>query len=457
MKPTYEELEAEVIHLRSLLKAALERIAQLEERLNLNSKNSSKPPSSDQKGNSSNEGNLPRKSHKGIARALYPPERIDQHIPCTSTFCPHCNSKNLNQLSGESFVWQQAELPKVRAVVTQFNCLKYRCEDCGKRSTASLPKGIAPSAFGPRLMALITSLTGQFHLAKREAIQLVQDLYGVDIAEGSIINIEENMAMALAKVYERIHRFVTRSGITRYFDETSWRNSGKSHYIWLGTTVKAAYYKLDRHRSQEAFLRIIGNHTAIPTVTDRYGVYHALTGPHQYCLAHLIRDFRKFGERQGEDRKIGKKVEEILREVCKTHRAWKLQEISERQYRMRLAKKKKKLEDKLLDGLGGGSEELAGLCERLLDSFIHLWTFSAVEGMDPTNNMAERDLRKLVLWRKKSYGTRSDRGQRFVERISSVVESLKKNGGNVLGFLTEALKKFHLKEEAPFIDLAYGF
>lgn len=269
--------------------------------------------------------------------------------------------------------------------------------------------------------------------------------------------IEGNIATAIADIHERIQQFVIGNGIARYCDETSWRNNGKTHYVWLGTTSKAAFYKLDRHRSQEAFLRIIGSLTAIPTITDRYNAYNVLTGPHQYCLAHLIRDFKKFAEREGEDGNIGKEIEKILKAACKIHRMRNSKELSQKQYRIRIAKQKRKLEDRFLDGISSGSEELAGLCERLLDNFVHLWTFSSTEGMEPTNNLAERDLRKLVLWRKKSYGTRSNRGQKFVERITSVVETLKKNSMSVMSFLTNAVKKFYLKEEAPFIDCAFGF
>ncbi len=166
--------------LEELLRKALERIAELESKLSKNSSNSSKPPSSDQKGNTPNdkEGKK-RPAHAGKARAPYPPEQIDQHIQCERQYCPHSNSKNLERLD-KPFIWQQAELPVVKAIITQFNCFKYLCKSCGERSVAELPQGVPLSAFGPKLMAFVACLTGRFHLAKREAITLVKDLYGVD-------------------------------------------------------------------------------------------------------------------------------------------------------------------------------------------------------------------------------------------------------------------------------------
>jgi transposase len=84
---------------------------------------------------------------------------------------PHCKSSQLHQLEDPPFVWQQVELPQVQAIVTQFNCQKYCCKACGHRSVAHLPEGIPFSAFGPKLTALVATLTGRFHLAKREAFQ----------------------------------------------------------------------------------------------------------------------------------------------------------------------------------------------------------------------------------------------------------------------------------------------
>lgn len=464
MKTTYEELEIRnqeleirIFKLEQHLKVALDTIRKLEERLNKNSKNSSKPPSSDQKTNTTQDEKQPRPPRPGMSRLLCPLERVNDHVTCTREHCSHCLSSNLQILHNQNFIWQQAELPAASAIITQFTCLKYRCNECEKQSTADLPYGVSHSAFGPRLMACMAALTGQFHLAKREAIELIKNLYDVDLSLGSITNIEETISLALAPVYEKINQFVIGSGIVRNCDETGWRDSGKTHFAWVVTNVRAAFFKLDRHRSQEVFLNIIKNQVHIPTITDRYGVYNVLTGPHQYCLAHLIRDFRKFAERQGEDGKIGKEIEKLLAGVCKLYRERQKDELPERKYRCRLTKRKKKLEDLLLDGFNEGSEEFAGLCERILDRFEHLWIFAQIAGVEPTNNRAERDLRKLVLWRKKSYGTRSQKGMRFVETITSVAESLKKNGMNILNFLEDALRRYYCGKEAPLINPAFGF
>jgi transposase len=463
MKPTYEELE---FHLKrtqealaktqNLLKLALERIAVLEERINKNSKNSSKPPSNDQKGNFPDKDKQPKKHRPGFSRALLSPDQIDHLHICKLESCPCCGSTQLVD-QDRPLVLQQVELPEVKAIATQFNCTKYACASCGEESIADLPNGIPNSVFGPRLMALIATLTGVFHLAKRDAMQLVRDLYGVAVSEGSIINVEERVATALDKPYERIHRHVMRSVIPKHFDETSWRNQGKNHWVWVGCTSNATCFSIDANRSKEAFQRFAGSLGQSPIVTDRYSAYNDLEQPHQYCLAHLIRDFRKYAERDGPDGEIGSALEKELQKMCKTQREFRQGEITERSRDARFRHQKKRLGEHLIDGLANGTDDLSNLCDRLYDEMHKIWTFSRFVDVDPTNNLTERDLRRLVLWRKKSYGTRSLRGQRFVERISTVAETVRKAKDNILAFITKAVLAFYARESAPLVVPSSGF
>lgn len=456
MKPTYEELESAFAKTQHLLKLALDRIAELEERLNKNSKNSSKPPSSDRKPNSGDQKGNEKKSRSGINRALIPPEKVDQFLDCCMDNCPDCGSDELSKY-GSVECLQQIELPEVKAIVSQFNRFRYKCACCGNCSIASLPKGIPNSAFGTRLMALIATLTGAFHLSKRDAMLLLKDLYGIEICSGSIINVEERVTSAIAEVYHRIHRVVTKSILCKHFDETSWRNQGKNGYVWVASTSQAVCFKIDAHRSKEVFHKFVGELTPSPVVTDRYAVYNDVSNDQQYCLAHLIRDFRKFGERKGLDGEIGSDIEKELRAACKSHRQYRegTRSLKSRDHRLRHSRKR--LENHLIDGLASGSNDFGNFCENILERFDRLWTFAKFSDVEPTNNLAERDLRKIVLWRKKSYGTRSYRGQRFVETISTVCGTLKRTGHNLFEFLKKALSAFYSGEEVPYASPAFGF
>lgn len=463
MKPTYEQLEAELADTKrklaettDLLQRALNEIADLKEKLKLNSKNSSKPPSTDQKANTPNRYPKKRKSRKGISRSMYPPERVDKSIDCTRHDCPYCGSKSIKS-TGIPEALQQAELPDVHAIVTEYLLHKYLCSGCGKKSVAELPVGVPDSAFGPRLMGLFATLTGVLHVAKREAIQLIKDLYDVDISLGSAPNIEEKVSKALDPVYGKIHNLVIEGAFSKHFDETTWRDSGKRHYAWVASCSKAAFFKLHRNRSRKAFEELVGKEiNSFKAVTDRYPVYATIGKFHQYCLAHIIRDFRRYAERDGPDQEIGEALSREFSRVCKIYGDFSKEKISLKQRNMRIGHRKRQIEFWLDDGLANGSDKLSGLCMSLLDNFEKLWTFTKIKGMEPTNNLAERDLRKLVIWRKKSFGTRSERGQRFVERITSISETVKRHGQNALKFVQDSVGNFFAGKPAPLICASLG-
>lgn len=458
MKPTYEELERKIERLERLLKQALEKIVQLEEKLKKNSKNSSKPPSTDYKSNTPDpDEKVSRTPRTGKARIPFSPEKIDQYVECTQANCPHCGSSKV-QLNGRPpEILQQAELPEIRAVITEFHLQKYNCKDCGQNSSACLPSGVPDSAFGPKLMGLLATLTGVLHIAKREATQLIKDLYDVDMGVGSVPNMEERVSLALDPVYDRIHKFIMQHRFCTHFDETGWRDSGKRHFVWLAACQEAAVYRIDRNRSTAAFKRLIGQEAwTAPAVTDRYAVYNSFKN-HQFCLAHLIREFNGHGERGGLDKTISQAIENELRLSCKIHREYREEKISLTQRNRRLGARKRRVEYWMGDGLANGSDALAKICETLLEDFEKLWTFSRIPGMEPTNNIAERDLRKLVIYRRKSYGTRSNRGKKFVERVTTVAQTVRKQGGNVLRFVQKSVESFYLKVLPPLISEAMGF
>jgi transposase len=465
MKPTYEQLELELNQTKALLKQAFEMIdelkkevAELKEKLNKNSKNSSKPPSSDLKGNTEDKDKKPRKKSEGSHRPLFPKDRIDKTIECCHKKCPCCGSEAL-AITGILDTLHQVELPEVRAIVTEYILKKTRCNSCDHISFPDLPEGVPYSVFGPKLMGLVVTLTGAFHLAKREAIQLVKDLYDIDISLGSIPNIEERASKALDPTYQAIHDFVLESHFAKHFDETTWRDQGKRHYVWIACNNEAAFYMIDRYRNKLAFQKLIKNKDLQDkgSVSDRYAVYKGLGKLHQYCLAHLIRDFKGFGERDGPDKKMGINLAKILAKACSAHKKHKQGKISLRQRNSRLAGAREKTEFWLYEGLANGSDKLSSLCNRLLDEFDKLWTFVSNLDMDPTNNMAERDLRKMVIWRKKSYGTRSTRGKWFVERITTIVQTLRKKKKNALKYIQQCLISYYRREQPPQIFSEMGF
>ena len=467
LEKTQQELTAtkqELDKTKNLLKIALDQILllrqeveKLKQQIDKNSKNSSKPPSTDQKSNTSANEKINRGSREGKSRSLFPKDKIDKTIECSAEECPCCKSHDIKEIAAA--ILQQIELPEVKATITEFILKKYTCHSCGQNFKADLPDGIPYSSFGSKLMGLISILTGVYHLAKREAIQLVKDLYDIDIGLGSIPNIEERVTNSLESVYQRIHNFILNSTLTKHFDETGWRNNGKRHFVWIATSSEAAIYRLDRHRNQVAFEALTKNQDLSDKkcVTDRYATYNNISKIHQFCLAHLIREFRSFAQRAGPDKIIGQSLEKLLSKACYFHKKFRDNKIRLADRNRQLGKIIKKVQYWLEDGHANGSDELSGLCERLLNKFDNMWVFSKYTDVEPTNNLAERDLRKLVIWRKKSYSTRSERGKKFVERITSISQTLRKQGKNVLKFIESTLKNFYSDKEPELINPALDF
>ena len=479
MKKSYIELEQELHQIKqefaitkqeltttqALLKKSFEQILlmqkeieRLEEKINKNSNNSSKPPSTDQKSNTPDKNRKKRKTSNGKHRPLFPKDQVDHTVECTAKICPCCSSVDIKELDINEIL-QQVELPEIKAIITEYILKKYQCCSCRNNFKADLPKGIPNSVFGAKLMGLVSILTGTYHLAKREAIQLVKDLYDVDIGLGSIPNIEQRVTKALDTVCERIHNFILKSDFTKHFDETTWRDRGKRHYVWLATCSEAAIYMIDRFRNKIAFQKLIKNEdlSSKSCVSDRYAVYNNVSQTHQFCLAHLIRDFRNYSQRDGPDKSIGEYLEKALSKACFIHKKYRDGKITFANRNRQLGKARKKVQYGLDDGYANGSDDLSGLCSRLLDHFNNLWMFAKKQGIEPTNNLAERDLRKLVIWRKKSYGTRSIRGKSFVEKITSVVQTLRKQKKNALSFVESAIKAFYSNEEPALINPEMGF
>lgn len=463
MKPTYEQLEQELKQTKvklakteEILQQALLRITKLEEIINKNSNNSSKPPSTDQKANTKSKSRKKGSRGNGVNRVPYPPERVDEVIQCTLKNCPHCNSKNLTfKKTAETL--QQVDLPKVAAIVTEYSLLRYHCSDCKKNCKGELPPGVPHSAFGPKLMALVTALTGAYLMPKRDALQLIKDLYDIDISLGSVPNIEERVTQALSEVFERIHTYVLDSELCKHLDETSWRDSGKKHYAWLACNKEATVVKIYHSRSAESFESLVKGKMGFNAVTDRYATYNRIKGIHQYCLAHLIRDFQKYAERDGPDGEIGAEIVEVLRKACAIHIKYRDKEELTSERNRKLGQLKRKFKSLLDDGFLSHSNDLSSLCNRLYEDFEHIWAFTKVKGMEPTNNLAERNIRNLVIRRKRSYGTRSERGRSFIETITSIVVTIKQQKKNIYDFLTDVVSKYFARAELPMIEPSLGF
>jgi transposase len=235
----------------------------------------------------------------------------------------------------------------------------------------------------------------------------------VPISLGSIQKVLDRVTQAIEPHYLAIAT-QARHAPVNYIDETPWFCTHTLQWLWVMTGELSAFYMIHPRRSKEAFAALIDDWTGI-LVSDGYGVYQTWVARRQTCLAHLIRTARSLAERQhAELAACGTWALAELQRLCPmatappTGGAWQA-------WYARLCK--------LIDQYHDRQDDAGRFARRLLREMDSLWVFLAHHGVEPTNNRAEQALRFGVLWRKRSHGTASTKGNRWVERILSLKET----------------------------------
>ena len=299
---------------------------------------------------------------------------------------------------------------------------------------AEVPTG----SFGARLQATIAYLTGRLALSHRDATEALSVLHGVEVSVGSISAVQHQVSGALAGPVETAREFV-RNQAVNYVDETGWREQGKLNWLWVNATPQVSAFGVAAKRDAATAREVIGRAKNSVITTDRYLGYGWLaTTRRQVCWAHLKRDFQAICERGGESKEIG---EALLVQTTEMFQLWhqvKDGTLSRRKFRKLILPVERRVTELLDQASACGQRKTRGTCRQMPTLAAALWTFVRVGGVEPTNNAAERGLRRAVLWRRKSFGTRSEAGSRFVERILTVVTGLRQQGRDVLGYLIGA-------------------
>lgn len=444
--PTHADLIAQVGRLTAQVAVLTQKIEELEARLNKDSSNSSRPPSSDPPWKTRPPRRLPsgkspggQPGHKGTTRPLVPPERLDESHDIRPTECSTCGSKDLIDTGEAPYRHQVTELPPIRVRVCEHRLHAMQCRGCGGRVVAELPPGVPRGRFGPRLEGTVAYLSGGLRLTKREIQRFFDELLDLDLGLGTIPAIEARVARALEWSYREVQRKLREGGLC-FVDETSWREALRLAWLWGATDGEVAVFRVDRRRNRGAFRRLFAGVFRGFLVTDRYAVYDShRIDRRQTCNAHLLRDLEGFvaGPRAG--RAFGNAGRRILGRLFGLWHRFQEKLIT----RERLTDRMGRVRTRLVALLEGAREHSYGKVRRfaakLLGRMDAVFGFLRCERAEPTNNRSERLLRKAVLWRRSCHGTASASGSRFVERILTAVASLRMQGRGVLDFLVASL------------------
>jgi transposase len=422
----------------------------LREKLNTNSNNSSKPPSQDPHRTSRHSKPTGKKpggqpGHSGHVKKIYPPEQVTKTIDVKPESCPKCASMSFEQMPVSIEIRQVVDLPETPPTITQYNIHTCKCRCCWKHVRADVPKE-AERGFGPRLMGFVTMLTGEGQLTKRKICAIAAHL-GLKISLGALCNIHKLAGELLRAPSEVIQEFVLQqSGINA--DESGWRVNRKRCWIWIGATPQASFFKIDPSRSQQAYQRIFGDFGGLLN-TDRHGAYNEHKGPKQSCLAHIDRHFEKMSERPGIDGSIGRILEGQLDLVFGLWDEFKRGKFARAALQEKANDPMENIKAALIFATREAKNNTSiAFAHDILNRFSTLWTFLFVEGVEPTNNLAERGLRPAVIFRKLSGGSQSEWGLRFIERLLTVTCTFKQNAKNLFTFLTDMFES-HLGARSP--------
>jgi transposase len=444
MKPTYEQLENRVIELESIILKMQQTIDQLESRLGKNSRNSSNPPSSDQKPNNPPSDDSPKQRpyHLGMKRQLLPEEMITSRETRRTEICPRCRSAM--EFTGEVTSWQQVELPSIKPLVHQIDLQTCRCPNC---RLIDIPELSQSEIFllGPRLEGLANLLMTQFRQGHQPVRQFFSLLIpGLFLSQGLISKIKKRAANAFDHVNGLLREAILQGEEPVHGDATGWRHQGKNHHALILRSGSLIQYSIVSHQNATTIGQLFYSSKPIHLVCDRgLAIKKVALRALQYCLAHLLRNLEGAAEHSSttaEEAQLLGEVHEMLQGLFHDkhrHETGELGRSTWLRYSYSQWQVMREIIDTLLER--GSHKALRRFCKKLLRDWKHFMVYLSTGG-PMTNNPAEEALRNLVIVRKLCFGSRSEYGRRWRETVQSCVETLRRQKQSVLDFLTETIR-----------------
>lgn len=449
------ELAAQMTpEVRAFVDSLLERIAQLEQGPRT-PQNSSLPPSSQHPHArpGANPKTKARKKpggqpgHKRHHRALIPTAECSEVIPLYPDSCRRCG-RLLDGDDPQPLRHQVWELPEIKPLITEYQRHRRRCACCGETTCAPLPLGVPAGQSGPRLVAFTGLLMGHFRQSKRRAAFFLQDLLGVPCCPALAVKMQNQVAGALEGPYAELKDALAGQG-NLSMDETPTRQGRDRAWLWAAVAELFVVFAIFSSRKATALPRLLGDAYGGVINCDRAKMYWRARRL-QWCWAHLKRDIQ--GLIDHPDRQVKRLGHDLRREVRAMFELWgqyKSGQISWRAFRLRMGPIRARVNGYLLRGAYSGNPRLEGMCAELYDHREWLWTFVDVRGVEPTNNAAERAIRPAVIYRKLSFGTQSEAGSRFVERMLTVGETCRLQGRSIFQYLVSAVTAHFHQDKAP--------
>ena len=436
--------------------AALEAtVRDLQARLQLNSTNSSKPPSSDPVGLKRKPPTPPSRrkrggqpGHRKASRALVPPEKLRSSTDCKPGSCRRCGQA-LQGADPAPLIHQVADLPRIEPLVDEYRLHRLACPGCGTTTCAPLPEGVPTGHFSPYTQAVLATLAGAYRLSKRQIQQLAGDLLGLSISTGMISKLERQSAEALRAPYNELAAAVPTAEVV-HVDETSWREDKGKAWLWATVAGLITVFTIARRRDARTARAVLGTQPGQVVVSDRWSAYDWIApSRRQICWAHLRRDFQAMIDRGGAAEPIGRKLLRLSNRLFRWWHRLQAERVDRGDFRAAMARLRREVKAALDEGVRCDCPRTRGTCAEIRRVEGGLWAFARLRGVPPENNAAERAERHAVIWRRISGGTDSAEGSRFVERMLTVVATCRQQGRDVLDYLASCFEAARSGQAIP--------
>ena len=457
----HTEHKAFVAQHESMCRKYEKRLGDLEDKINKNSKNSSKPPSTDIKANlESKPGRRKGATHSHRRRELLPEKWVTGKERLCHTHCKRCGAST--EETGNIAVHQQVDVQEdsLALDLTQWELVETRCTQCDCTHKPTLDSH-QRFALGPRLEALIQEMMEQMPLSHRKVRAFLQKICpDLKVSQGLIAKIKSRGAKAMAQAAAEIQQAMGSKGESVQADCTGWRHKGTNHHLFVACTDRLACFRILRRQNQHTIAEILGDRK-IHIVCDRgLPIQRLFLRSIQYCLPHLMRNIQGLSEKKSTSVKEATMLGELyeaLRELFVEQHRHKAGKISKKTWKAYGRRSWRFIQDLIEEALiKPVSDKVENFLHRLLKDLKHFKTYLTRDG-PMTNNAAERALRPAVISRKLSFGTCSDYGLEWRERMLSFCHTLRRNGCNAWHFLAKTVKAYRLSLAPPSILEAISF
>jgi len=437
--------------LERLVEELLQRVDQLERELakaKKNSSNSSKPPSSDiVKKSGSVKARRKRKRKQGgqkghprHERTRVPLEQLDGIHDYSLDECPDCGGR-LDDSDKAPKVIQQIEIIAKPVRIDEHRGRAYWCPGCRKVHYAQLPVEVEKGQLlGPRLTATVAYMKGVCHCSFSTIRRYFRDVLKVNISRGQLAKTIAKVSASIEPAYSELLRALPSQPYVRS-DETGHKENGQRYWTWCFRSDLFTLFWIDKSRGSQVLYKVLGADFDGVLGCDYFSAYRKymreLDLRVQFCLAHLIRDIKFLTTLPDKRTKLyGKRLLDSVREMFRTfHRTG---ELADRTIERRLAVARETIFAQATKRVPP-SREAQNMAKRFLKHGRAFFEFITTPGVDPTNNLAEQAIRFVVIDRRITQGTRSEKGRDWSQRIWTTIATCEQTSRSVMEFLEASL------------------